>query len=410
MSRILTLDKLNDRKVKERFTVMSTSYVGKAQHNIDADRPIVATRPSGKKLQTSVVMTSGKYLNSESYNELWTKIEDIKAKMKAKSRTNVAQFPDDYYDLINAIRIDITRRRMEQVDYTSLMSQVMFNPSFSKSVSLDEFRPYAGVFKEITGRGENVPMIQQKTGETGSVLMKLYGLGHQRTLEDELYNIDIYDLQNVNAAVARGHTATRNNLLWGPILDATFDATQLVAADITGEAYDLRLYRTINEAIRVLGALIDGQTGQEIDMAKLVLAIGTNAEARDLGRVLNGQLNRAGTAARENVEPLEIDEIWKYKGDTITVGPDAVSFDGIPKGYAYLFVPGPAGAPLYTLEKRGLTQEVGAGDVLKLEREKRAFYFGQTNYMKEFLGATDGSTAASGYIVKIALPSFTDPT
>ncbi len=100
--------------------------------------------------------------------------------------------------------------------------------------------------------------------------------------------------------------------------------------------------------------------------------------------------------------------MWLYKGDVIDVGPKRTEYEGVPDGTAYLFVPGPAGAPTWTLNKRQLTQEVGRGDVLTLSREQRAWYFGQAVYREEFLGSssdTAGLGDGYGYVVEITLPT-----
>ena len=315
--------------------------------------------------------------------------------------------------MIDALRIDITRRRAEEMDYTSEFTREIVNPGFSKSISLDEFLPYAGVFREITGANNTVPMIEQKTGVTGSVIQKLYALGHARTLEDELYNTDIYSMEKVQRAVTRAHTGLRNDLTLGVLVALTaaagFDSSQQQAADATSGATDEELmYNTINKAIEKLTKLKDPQTEQEIDVPRMVIAC-RPGDVRRINRAINGQLNVGGKGKPSNFAALsEISEIWPYRGDTMYIGKQKVTYSGIASNKAYLFVPGAAGAPAWTLTKRGLTQEVGRGSVLQLSREERAWYFGQTSYIEEFLGSSSttlGLATGYGWVVEITLPS-----
>lgn len=363
-----------------------------------------------------------KWVDSSEYHKFWNKLEDTlkKVRNQVERKVNIAQFPDDYYDLIDMMRIDVTRRRIEEVDFTNRISTEIVNPAFSRSVRLDEFLPFTGAFTEIQGRGESVPLIQQKTGETGTEIMHIYGLGHERTLEDELYNTNIYSLQKVLNAVTRAHTGARNQLALGPMIQHSIDETwvlsQRVAASVDA-SYELALYHTIHNALRKLYALLDPQTLLEINAPRVALIVGSNVITWDLNRVLNGDLalSRSGitnNTSITNVSPLPIDEIWKYRGDTLYIGPDRVVYPGVPDNTAYLVViaDGQGSNANYTLTKRGLTQEVGRGDVLTLAREKRAWYFVQGRYNKEFYGETGGCAANTGFVVEISLPSFKENT
>lgn len=415
-AQVLTREALIQRRVNSKEGLLSGSYVGKATMDGVFGGELVRNS-KGVPLQSVVVANSVAYENTKGYTELWSRIEDTLKRIKNNldRKTNISEFPDDYYSLIDMMRIDITRRRIQEQDYTSLLTSEQMNAAFSRSVRLDEFIPFAGAFKEMAATGDTVPMIQQKTGETGSVNMHVFGLGHERSLEDELYNTSIFTLEKVNAAVVRAHTGLRNDRSIGlfPALTAGtgFAASQRVGA-VAEATYDLSMYMTLRHGLRRLMGLNDPQTGQQIATPKIVLAVGNNVTLWDIQRIVAGQLNRA-TNEVSNLESLPIDEIWLYKGDTLYVGPKKITYNGIADGYAYLFVPGPAGAPAYTLTKRGLTQEVGRGDVLQLAREKRAWYFVQTEYMEEMLGsssATLGLGAGFGYVVEIELPTDTIET
>jgi len=414
---VMTKEEMVKQRINNKTGIKSGLYFGDKDYQSSNTEPVV--KSNGDRMESTVIGSTPLWEGSEGYSRLWNQIEDAMRRVKNKldRKVNINQFPDDYYDLIDLMRIDITRRRIQEEDYTPLFTREVTNPNFSKAVSLLEFLPFAGVFEEIKVTGDNVPMLQQKTGAKGSVDIELYGLGHARSLEDELYNLDIYSIEKVNTAVARAHTARRNNICFNPLIALTnsggWHASQTVPADTTtGATYDVKLYLTIRNAIRTLMGLLDPQTQQEINVPRMVLLVRNNVIQWDLSRVLGGQLQRFGQPV-ENREALAINEVWRYIGDTIDVGPKRWVFPGVPENTAYLFVPGPAGAPNWTLSKRQLTQEVGRGDVLTLARERRAWYFGQGEYREEFLGsssATLGLGSGYGYVVTIDLPDFDEET
>ncbi len=407
---ILTKEKLYDKRVKNGYGITSGYYYGNMKSQYDTTDPVKNSK--GVKQESIVTSAGGLWKNSQAEAKLWNEIEDLRKKVKnqLKRLVNINQFPDAYYDLIQKVRQDITRRRIEAMDFTSEFTIEKTNPNYSKSIDLTEFLPFAGVFEDILGTGDNVPMLEQKTGAIGAVSVKLKGLGHARSLEDELYNLDIYSMQKVNEAVDRAHTGVRNHICFNPLIALTaaggWNASQIVAADTTGATYDVRLYLTVRNALRLLYGLVDAQTGQEIDAPRVVLMVRGNVIEWDLQRVINGQLEKFGTPV-ENRAGLAINEIWKYKGDSITVGPKTTTYPGVPTNTAYLFVTGPDGAPSWTLNKRQLTMEIGRGDVLQLARERRAWYFGQAEYREEFLGSSSdelGLADGIGYVVTIDLP------
>jgi hypothetical protein len=424
---ILTKEKLVERRVARNEGIRSGLYYGMANDlDVFSSDGAQAIRNANGTFESIVVPAGTRWENSEGYAKLWGKIEETLNRLKKKfprnaSPQNINQFPDDYYTLVDMIRIDLTRRRIENMDFTSEIANEITNPAFSRTIRIDEFLPFAGAFAEIHGTGDNVPMIQQKTGETGTVGMHIFGLGHERSLEDELYNVSIFSLQKVNDAVARAYTNLRNtrngigqmvaySLAGAWTLDQRVAASQIL--DANGNVmYDVSLYWTLRNALRKLMALNDPQTLQEISAQRVVLLCRENVTLWDIGRIMRGQLGGGETNGTiRQLEALPIDEIWQYKGDDIYLGAEHIQYPGVPAGHAYLFVPGPAGSPNYVLNKRGLTQEVGRGDVLTLSREKRAFYCVQGEYQDEFFGHTGGGVANTGYIVEITLPVFDEET
>jgi len=295
---------------------------------------------------------------------------------------------------------------MEYVDLTQFIDMQENNPNFSKSVSLDEFLPFGAAFKEDGLNGKSVNLIDQKYGATGSVGMLAYSVGWADTLANQLYNMDVFSLQKVLDAVARGYIAKRNDLSAGEIVGKTFDASQKQAAATTsGATKEELVYETINSAIEKLTNLKDPQTGQII-RADQINCLCYPGDTRRLNRAINGQLNN-NKGVTANRTALEVESLIPYYGDTIYAGKEKIEYDGVTKGKCYLYVPGSAS---WTLVKRGLQQETGRGSVLNLATDEFAWYFVQTSYRKEFFGSSDTDVEAKvgsghGFIVEVTLPS-----
>ena len=406
----LTPEKLIQRRVNNEEGIDSAIFEGTIK-NYSGNEKIIRCKNIDKELR-SFVVPSGTLWNKKCapYNEFWNRIEDQLKLVKDQidRKVNIEQFPDDYYTLIDIMRIDITRRRIQEMDYTGEMTNEITNVNYSKTVGLNEFRDYTGAFKTMHATNDTVPMIEQKTGETGSVEMALQALGHQRSLEDELYNLDIYSLEKVNRAVTRAHVGWRNDQCLGMLIaltaaNAWAARQQQPAINIAGQTAEENIYQTLDTAIERLINLNDPQTEQPIDAPKLVLACRPN-DVRRINKAINGVINLYRGQPSNYAALTDITEIWPYRGDVFYRGPDRIVYDGIAENTAYLFVPGSAGSPFWTLVKRQLTQEIGRGSVLQLSREQRAWYFVQTQYAKEFLGETDGCANGTGFVIEITLP------
>ena len=399
-------------------TLNSTNQPGMVTNNnqptaaTDLPRPPVVNNP-GINTAINQPPKPNEAVMKQAWNEIDKKLKTFRARDK---KVNISQFPDDYYDLIEKISIDLTRRRMAYVDLTTLISQEVVRFDFSNSVNLKEFLGFTGAFLENNLAGDRVPFLEQKTGSVGSVEMVGYALGHVRSLEDVLYNLDIYTIQKVNEAFTRAFIAKRNHLSIGALPAKTtatgWDAGQQVAADTTsGASKEELMYNTINSALVKLGGLYDFQAKQEIDMSDVVIVTGRNVDARAVNRAIRGQLNNSKSIT-SNREPLEVGEVYMYKGDSFKVGKETVSYPGVAASKAYMFVPARAGAPHYTLVKRPPTMVMSGGDALTLSQDKEAQYWIQNNYTDEFFGTSSGNAVITadtshvwGYVIEITLPS-----
>ena len=391
-------------------------FDGSMSANLDAVEPVYLADKDGKREPTILDTEKANWEGTKEYAMHWNSIKATLDSIRSQPKFNTAQFPAEYYDLFEKITQDITKLRVQEADFTGLLTQERVNLNFSKSVDLSEFLGFTGQFLENNLAGDSVPLIQQKTGTKGSVKMQGYALGNVRSLEDVLYNLDISVLQEIDKAYVRAFIGKRNDLVWGPMIAITdasgWNAGQTVAADATaGATISEKVYKTINSAIEKLGALYDFQNNQEIDLSRIVLAVGQNVDARKVNRAVNGQIGNS-KGINSNRQALEIDQIWMYKGDSFFYGKEKKTYAGIAANKAYLFVPGPSNAPNYTLVKRGLVAVSSAGDALTLGQDKNAKYFIQKSYNDEWYGSSAGNTVIDantdhvwGYVVEVNLPA-----
>jgi len=399
MALILDKNALVEQRVKNGYSLRSVGYSGKKEQNLKATDP-----ESLKTGDNTVVMKSNIWEGSEGHAKVWNKIEDLHKKAK-----NASMLPDDWSTLTDLMRIDITRRRMQEADYTDMVMNEQVNDAFGKSVRLDEFLDAGGAFEDIYGNNDAVPLLEHKTGATGSVSMDLFALGDKTSLQDVIYN-PLYDIQKVMRAVTRAYVGLRNNrnvlgLMVAKTTAAGWDTGQQEAADTVETSKEAKLYATLVNAYDRLLNLTDAQTGQTIGADQVYLAIPYGKQMW-FQRAVNGQLNLGGKGKPSNFESLSwLDAIIPYRGDTIYVGEDTVSYPGVAATKAYMFVPRAA----YTLTKRGLTMEQGKGSVLTLSQEERVWYGIQTEYVAEFFGyshSTPVGSSGTGMCVEITLPTL----
>lgn len=382
-------------------------FLGDMKQNVESREGVEAPGTSSR----IITVESADYQGSEGFAKLWNGIEEDLGKLKKNEATfDAAQ----YYALVDKLRIDVTRRRFDYMDLTGMMNQEISNPRFSKSVTLDEFLPFGAAFVENNLAGDGVELASQAYGSTGSVTMQGYAAGFADTLENRLYNMDIFSLQRVNDAIARGNVAKRNDLSVGIMPAKTvansFDASNKQAADAGGATAEDKLYITLDNAIEKLLSQKDPQTGQVIRAPEMFLMLHPS-DMRRVERVINGQLTKA-SGAIVNREPLrEITTIFPYYGDSIKVGKKTYTYAGNTAKKAYLFVPRIG----YTLVKRPLTQQISSGSAMNLSTEQYAWYWVQTSYTDEFFGSSNAAVKAAcntaygsgdnfGFVVECTLP------
>lgn len=279
--------------------------------------------------------------------------------------------PADLYDFIDATRLDVTRRKMAEPILAGFMYNMLSNPNFSRTMTVQELSPIGIVFDELEGSGDGVRLGTFPTGDTATLTQTVKGCGYSWDLVFELYN-DLFNMQRLNEAVAVAYAAKVNDDHISPILGGTYAGAKATAASTVGTAWREKLYNTISNGIRDLGKRTDPTTGKPIDVTNCILLC-SKSVALDVEWVIRGQLNKF--ADKENLGSIPgIAAVIGYDGESITVGNETVSYSGV--GSTYVYLVSPNNRAFISAWKRPLTALVQAqGDILRLERERRAWMF-----------------------------------
>ena len=395
-------DGLKEYRLKQKTATNVAIFSGNAAENVKEKTEII-----GKEL--IVPMTNTAWEGSEGHVQLWGEIKDLQDKARKEMAVNANQAPSatTLEALLQKVIIDITRRRQESGDLTSLVATEITDFDFPEVITLRELYDYVGEMQEVSGSNDSVPLIEQALGVTDTVSMKILAIGWKDSLKNLLFN-KLRDIEKANRAAVNAYVDKRNAATIGTIVGATYHATQKQAADATvGATYDVLMYNTMRKAIKKLRGLKDPQTKGLIAVPSLTLLC-NSADRWDIERVINGQLGSGnGTITGQNMASLPIDTIIEYDHgilDGKTWGKKKLSYPGVTQGKAYLFVPREA---FWVAVKRPLTMETGRGSVLQLSTEEKAWYGVQGEHYKQFLGSSypAAGTTGEGFIVEITLPT-----
>lgn len=303
--------------------------------------------------------------------------------------------PSDLYDFVDATRLDVTRRVLAEPILFPFIYNTLSNANFSRTMTLQEILPIGIVFEQNEGSGESVPMGDFKTGATETLTQQIMAAGYTWDLAFELYN-SLFDMQRLNDAMARGYAAEVNDSHLYPIINGSYGTVGTAkwsAASTVGDTWMEKWYHTILDARRDLRERTDPVTEKAIDTSGTVLLC-SKADAEDVMWVINGQLN--SPADSKNLASIPgIQTVLGYDGDVIDVGEKTYTYTGVTDGTCYLIKPIPRG--FISAWKRQLTMLVQSqGDILKLEREKRAWYYVRAIY---------NTFGITNYVQKITLPT-----
>lgn len=379
----------------------------------DAAKDVFNSNAKPKELtRTTVTMESVNFEGTKAHMDLQAKTQ----KLLTKRAENAAQFSeDDYYNLVNYTMINLNRRVLQERDITSFMDEIVTNPDFTKTVEFLDFLPFGAIFKDYSGTGENVSLIVTETGDKDSVKLGIKAVGWKDTLLNELFNQGLSYMERVLQAVAEGYVASRNDQSVNTILTTTYDSSQVQAAVASGSSLEENMYLTVYEAIKKIKGLKDPLTGDDIDTGDLAMLINPQNEM-DIVRAINGVIG-SNPAAQVNRTSLlnMVQTLVPYRQKTIRNGKDVKVYPGVALNKAYLFVPKQY---RWELIKRALTQQISAGEALKLDREDQAWYYVNGRYDDLFFGSSNASVKAQcnikypdtsgegfGYIIEVTLPT-----
>jgi hypothetical protein len=359
-----------------------------------------------------VSMADINWIGTAAYHTHWSKIEDRVKKIRNKfdspeeMKRNISHMPADADDFFDLVRLDISRRILEKPDIVPFLCTVVDSAEFTNPTTVQHLLDYVAPFLEFKGVGDPVNLAQQATGIKDTVFFKLWGVGFVSDLYNELFN-NIFSLQKLNEAVARGYVLRKNDNVLSPIFNFSFPASKIITASTAG-SLEQNYYDTMQNAISVLGQLKNFLTDQEIDVTSRLLLICHSTRVRGINRAINGNIQN-GSEIRNLSAISEISRILPYNTRTEKYGDETITYQGCSRDVAYLCLPIDA---YWYLQKRGLNHITGPGDVFTFSSQKEAWNFVDSKYNNLFLGgaSTDDATSETGisqedgFVVKINLP------
>lgn len=300
---------------------------------------------------------------------------------------------DNWSDLIDAIRMDLTIKKMANQTVRQFIYDEIQMPNATKDIRPSELYPYGIVFEENNGEGESVRQGANMGGATDTIPMKIYAAGFIWTLLAALFD-GTYDLSRLTEGVALGYAAKKDDLAISPILAdvySTVGTAKWTAASTVGSLRQELYMNTAMDAIDDLGDRVDPITKRKI-IAEGLVALGTAKDMRHLAHVMSG----LGNSTPEKYSALgQITKLIGYEGETIDMPNETVSYTGCTNGIIYLIKPNRYfKIPI----KRNLTMEMDAQpNVSTLAQEQRAWYFSEAMY---------NSAGIANFVQKVTLPAW----
>jgi hypothetical protein len=420
MAEILTKEAVRkynfDNKVSRTIKVYNTH--GDSMFSLNRNHEIRTL--NGRQIRRTISKGSPVYVGSAKHNEILNRMEHCLNILHANGirdvksfKANISHYPAGAEELFDLMRMDITAKILEFQDLTGFIANVIQNDNFTNPTNAQWLYEYVAPFKEITGRGDRVPLVQIKTGEKESIYFTIDGVGFEMDLYNELFN-DIFAMQKVTSAVAKGYILKKNDIVFAPIFAFNYGASKIVNPE-TNYTYEQNIYDTLQLAIQELGDLKDFQTGAEIDVNSGLTLICHSTRVRAINRAINGQL-RNGAEVKNLNAITEIAKIIPYNTQRQRYGNEDIEYTGCAQEEAYLLVPKKY---FYLALKRDLTHITGPGDTFGITSEKEAWYFCHSVLHTQFFGGDAEDEASStdptvmtqehGYIVQITLPTLSEP-
>lgn len=299
--------------------------------------------------------------------------------------------PEDWQTMWDAMRIDISIRRSALGTIRQNIYNIIQMPGSDLIFSIQEFFPYAVVFKEHNGRGQAVKQGEALLGQKDSVRHTIYAAGFEWDLMSALFNRAM-DPQRVTDAVILGSVLLQDDLAISPILTHSYStAAKTAAASSSGAKRQELLYLTIENAVDALSQRKDPITKERIGGGDFII-LASSYDARHISRILNGL-----PSVNERAYPpiTEVSRVIAYDSETIIGREKNTTYAGVTSGKCYLIR---RNRYMDIGIKRGIVMEVDPQpDVKTLSRESRAWYFVEGLYNEPGL---------SNFIQEITLPAW----
>lgn len=303
--------------------------------------------------------------------------------------------PNDWQSMWDAMRIDISIRKISKGNMRGAFYNIQNNPGADKIISIDEFFPYGIVFEENNGEGQSVTKGETLLGATATLEHKIYAAGFDYTLLAALFDKSL-DMQKLSDAVILAEDAKKNDLSITPILSGTYTGAKATAADTkSGASRQELLYNTLANALDDISEREDPITGRKIDASNLVILC-SPLDARHIQTVIGG-FDIQGQDEPKNLGSLSgsFSSIVAYDGDVINKRAETITYSGCTDGTIHIVKPN---RYMNISIKRNLTLEVDPQpNVMTLSQEERAWYFVEGQYNTEGL---------SNFVQKVTLPTW----
>jgi hypothetical protein len=293
--------------------------------------------------------------------------------MKGVFAGNANTMNDDWQDLFDAIRLDLTIRKEARSTIRQFIYQEIQMPNATKDIRPTELFPYGVVFEEHNGEGQSVRQGANLGGQYDTIPMLIYAAGFTWTLLASLFD-RTYDLSRLSDGVALGYSAKKDDLALDPIIQASYSGAQQTAASGIGDNRQEKLINTLMNAIDDLGERSDPVTKRKINAEGLVLLCST-LDARHVNHVIGG----IDTDYPLRYPALRsITTVLGYDGEVIDMPNETVTYSGVTSGKVYLIKPNRYfKIPI----KRNLVAELDrTPNVNTLAMEQRAWYFSEAIY------------------------------
>lgn len=288
---------------------------------------------------------------------------------------NANTMNDNWQDLFDAIRLDLTIRKEARGTVRQYIYQELQMPNATKDVRPSELFPYGFIFEEHNGEGKAVRQGANLGGQYDTIPMKIYATGFTWTLLASLFD-RTYDLSRMSDGVALSYSAKKDDLALDPIIQASYTGSQQTAASSVGTLRQEKLYNTLMDAVDDIGERTDPITKRKISAEGLVLLCSTQ-DARHINHVLSG----LPTDIPEKYSYAKLSAISRvigYDGEVIDMPDGSTTYDGCTTGVVFLIKPNRYfKIPI----KRNLVAELDkTPNVQTLAMEQRAWYFSEAMY------------------------------